>query len=60
MELLVAEREAMKARLRAGDEVLDETLAQLDVPEAEAEMARMRDCWFGWRPVRGACIPLVR
>lgn len=39
-ELLVAEREAMEARLRVGDEVLDEALARLDV--AEAEMARLR------------------
>lgn len=39
-ELLVAEREAMEARLRASDEVLDEALARLDV--AEVEMARMR------------------
>jgi hypothetical protein len=40
-ELLVAEREAMAARMRAGDEVLDEALARLDM--AEAEMGRLRE-----------------
>lgn len=40
-ELLVGEREAMAARLRASDEVLDEALARLDV--AEAETGRLRE-----------------
>lgn len=36
-----ATREALEARSRAGDEVLDEALARLDV--AEAEMGRLRE-----------------
>lgn len=38
---LVAEHAALEARTRAGDEILDEALARLDV--AEAETGRLRE-----------------
>lgn len=47
-ELLMGEREAMAARMRASDEVLDEALARLDV--AEAEMGRRLELLEGATP----------
>lgn len=43
---LLAEREKLEARARAGDELLEEALARLDVAEAEAVRLRERVKWL--------------